>query len=170
MSKLNSITVAVSTVVALYSAAYAEPTAQVAVSDIVATARWVDAKVSAETTKPDVLSVEVISAQDQLVLNFGKNVSDVAETSDEVNFETLPVFQDTASTADSLELVRNFFRDFSDTATTSDQFQAAVGKLLQDLAAPTDVITFAVGKVEDGIESIDPAKRIAEAMMSTFQE
>ena len=84
MSKLNSITVAVSTVVALYSATYAEPTAQVAVSDIVATARWVDAKVSAETTKPDVLSVEVISAQDQLVLNFGKNVSDVAETSDEV--------------------------------------------------------------------------------------
>jgi hypothetical protein len=136
MSKLNSITVAVSTVVALYSAAYAEPTAQVAVSDIVATARWVDAKVSAETTKPDVLSVEVISAQDQLVLNFGKNVSDVAETSDEVNFETFPIFQDTASTADSLELVRNFFRDFADTASTSDAVSGRSRKIAWRFCCP----------------------------------
>jgi hypothetical protein len=109
----------------------------------VAAASYLQINIVAEVTMPDVLSVDVITPADDLVLAFSKKLVDTSALSDLAVKTLSKPRADTATMADAVAH-KSFGKKLADSASGSDVLHYALAKLLKDTATPVEakVISF----------------------------
>lgn len=118
---------------------YPQVVANVAYTQVCTRASYLQVKVCAEVTFPDVLAVDVVTPTDLVTLEFDKTLADHTNGFADLLAKSVgKTFADSVSETDSLKFT--FAKILADIANTADTKQITFGKALADVATPSELI------------------------------
>jgi hypothetical protein len=112
----------------------------------VAAVEYVQVKVQAEVTFPDVYGIEVVTPTDLFSLATGKGFNEELSSLDEIqNFDFAKVLSETPALVDNITTTLIFIRNLTETITLLDDFSRSV--LPTDAVGSVDTYVSSFGKV-----------------------
>ena len=131
-------------------------------------ANYLQIKVIAEVTMPDVLNVDIVTPVDLVTLNTTKSLSDVTDGFlDQIVRSFSKPFADSATSTDVL--TRRVQKNLADIQALTDAKQISLFKALSDLTSPADLASLtAVKALADTISA--PTDSVANAIHKVFAD